>query len=189
MSDVSYQLGEFIKAEKTVVGKNNTPAINVHYKRLDGMQAGKEMSVRYLAGKLDADSTDVLKALKTGDKFTVVKKKEGEYWNLDSFKAEDAHASRPRSAPPQSSGGGYTKTEKDQTGVKVGAARNQAIAYLAATRGVQFGLDDIDDIAYEIVKRQQVQEDHVRAGTSPEPTKATEEHFTGQDQEDDTFDF
>lgn len=185
---ISTQLAEFKKWEKTTVGAQNTPAVNVLYKRLDG-DAPKDMTVRFLTGKLPEASQKVLKELKEGDKFVVVKEKSGEYWNLKEFQAASEWKEKPAYTPNKQwagkSGGSYTKPAYDDTGVKVGAARNQALAYLAATwKGQEsFTLDDVDKTAYEIVQRQAAMEANVRAGVSVAPT--TEEHFTNDNQDED----
>lgn len=169
MGKQSIQLAQFIKWEKTTIGPKNTPAVNVTYTRLDGDYAGKELTVRYLVGTLDEASGEVLKSLKAGTKFVVVKeeipnKKDPAkpYWNLKEFRKADTFVEKP--AYTSGKGNYGAKKEYDTTGVKVGAARNQAIAFLAATKGTNFTLDDVDKIAYEIIKRQQKQEDAVRGG-------------------------
>lgn len=191
----STQLAEFVKAEKTTVGKNDTPAVNVHYKRLDGEKAGTEMTVRYLVGKLDQDSLAVLKELKPGGKFVVEKEKQGDFWNLTGFKPESEFKAKPAyTGGGNHNKGGYNKSSGgnstyDTTGVKVGAARNQAIAYLAATKGTKFTLDDVDAVAYDIVNRQQTQEENVRNKTIPGTRDAccdfNEVEQRSQDQDDD----
>jgi len=163
----STQLAEFVSADSNVtVGKNNTPGVKVDYKRLDGDEPGKAQSVTYIKGKIPEESRQLLSKLKTGDKFVVVKvKKENEvYFNLSEFKDASTWVAPPPKKPWTGGGKSYEKKEYDQTGVKVGAARNQAIAFLAATKGTKFTLDDVDSVAYEIVKRQQTQEDAVRVG-------------------------
>lgn len=183
MSEVktSYGLGKYVKHEQIKVGKNGTPAIKVTYIRQDGEQKGKEQSIKYFVGKLDDVSKEILKtASASAGLFNVVKEKKpgDEYYNFVKFQAADTFVEKPASTWTGNKGGSWGKSEKkeyDTTGVKVGAARNQAIAFLAATKGSKFTLDDVDSTAYEIVKRQQAQEDAVRSGkTAP---------FTTQEQE------
>jgi hypothetical protein len=197
MSNISTQLGEFQKWEKTTVGKNNLPAVNVHYRRLDG-EDQKDMSVRYIVGKLDKGSQDVLRGLKAGDHFVVVKKKEGEYWNLDSFKPVTEWKEKPKK---QWNGNQGQQKTYDDTGVKVGAARNQAIAALSSGKFVwdkisgeehghvpieSFSLDDIDAVAYEIVKRQAAMEENVRNGTYTKDSNLVDDlAMEGLDEDDD----
>jgi hypothetical protein len=173
---IAYGLGQYVRHEPIKVGKNGTPAIKVYYTRQDGEQKGKEQSVQYLVGKLDEASKAILKeASASAGLFNVVKEKKetDEYYNFVRFQAADTFVEKEKK--PWTGGKQWQaevernyikgpKKEYDQTGVKVGAARNQAIAFLAATKGSAFTLDDVDEMAYVIVKRQQRQEDLVRSG-------------------------
>ena len=75
---------------------------------------------------------------------------------------------RPKGAQTASAGAVVSSNTTSSTvGIKVGAARNQAIAFLSATKGKSFTLDDVDQIAYEIVSRQAAQEKIVASGKNP----------------------
>lgn len=190
MAKQSIQLCEFVGWEKTTVGAKNTPAVNVNYIRKDGKDAGKQNTVRYLIGTLDDNSGTILKALKKGDEFVVVKEEvpnakdpSKPYWNLKEFRAATTFVAKP-AYNPGGYGGGGAKKEYDTTGIKVGAARNQAIAFLAATKGTNFNLDDVDKVAYEIIKRQQIQEDNIRNNKVDTTTKLRNEENNKQMQQE-----
>lgn len=186
MSDVSTQLATYQGYEKTTVGKNNTPAIIVKYTRLDGGedQRGKDLTVRYLVGKLPQDSKDVLSNLKKGDKFVVVKKKEGQFWNLDSFKPESAYK------PKETIYGSSNNTthnnnsgirNNNNTGIKVGAVLHDAVALAGAGATVA----KVATLARELLTLSYKLEEEVEIGAF-DPTKAynnipetdTEENYT-----------
>jgi hypothetical protein len=171
------------KVETLKAGK--VDRIVLHYEVMDGPKKGEVWKIGALGVKLDNDTRAKLKAAQPGDIIDITMEKDGNYWNLT--KVEDAGASTPAQA---SNGGGYHKPATsagktyDDTGVKVGAARNQAIAYLAATRGKAFTLDDVDATAYEIVERQSAQEATVRAGNNPAKPEALVEQATQQSYDD-----
>ncbi len=183
MSDTSTQLAKFVKRESTVVGKNNTPAVNVHYTRIDG-ESPKDMTVRYLVGKLPEASKNVLQTLSTGDEFVVVKQKEGEYWNLKEFKTADTFVAPPPKAPwggssSSSSGSKNTTSSTYNTaGVKVGAVLHDAVA-LAGTGSTTA---KVAKIARELLTLSYQLETEVNAGTYITNTTTlatdTEENYT-----------
>jgi hypothetical protein len=188
MGKKSTQLAEFVKMESTTVGKNNTPANVLHYKRLDD-DSNKESKVTFLVGKVPGAS-EVLGAAKVGDHFVLEKEENDKgFWNASAFKPVTEWKPKPKKEYSQS--GGYSKGEwkpKDETGVKVGAARKQAMTFLAATKGKSFTLDDVDTLAYEMLKRQAAQEAVVRNGESMPPNTpayATEDQFTNDTGDDD----
>lgn len=203
MNKISTQLATFVKWEKTTVGAKNLPAVNVHYVRKDGKDAGKEMSVRYLVGTLDESSGAILKTLKEGMDFVIVKEETPNpkdptrpYWNLKEFKSADGFVPKTAYVPHAGYGGaGGAKSEFNTIGIKVGAARNQSIAFLSATKGANFTLDDIDAVAYDIIKRQQVQEDNVKNNTIPttkvnlanEENDKNNQHFEQEEDDDIPF--
>lgn len=172
MGKQSIQLCEFVGWEKTTVGAKNTPAVNVNYIRKDGKDAGKQNTVRYLIGTLDDNSGNILKGLKKGDEFVVVKEEVPNtkdpakpYWNLKEFRAATTFVAKPAYNPGGYGGG--AKKEYDTTGVKVGAARNNAVAILSATGAlsglsIQKALDLVDDVSFQIVSRQEAQEIKVK---------------------------
>jgi len=169
----STKLGVFVKFEDTTIGKYGTPARIVHY-----TDNGEARKAQYFKGKLDEASVNVLKALKVGDKFTVTKVKAGQYWNLESF--GDAANYTPK--PAYNGGGGFRKPfekkEFDNTGIKVGAARNQALQamlvqadkYKSMTQ--EKLLDALDDIAIEIYRRQAAMEALLKGEPVAEVAKA-----------------
>ena len=188
----SKQLAEYIKKETTTVGKNNTPAVNVHYKRLDA-EGTPTMSVRYLVGKLGESSIEVLKGLKAGDKFVVVKQKEGEYWNLSEFTSADTYIARPKSTfTPSSSYGARAKsadnTPKSTAGVKVGAVLHDAVA-LAVGAGKPT-VTQVEKIARELLAVSIALEKDVDSGKFTAPTTSgTEENYTNDIQTEDDIAF
>lgn len=167
------------KVESVKAGK--TDRIVLHYEVLDGPKKGEVWKIGALKVKLDESSRNSLKGAE-GDLRDITIEKDGNYWNL--MKVESV-GSAPAQAP-RSSGGSSNTTYKaaskpfDDVGIKVGAARNQAIAYLSATKGKSFTLDDVDATAYEIVERQSAQEATVRAGNNPAKPEALAEQATQQ---------
>lgn len=158
----------------TKTGLHGTKLKYVHMKD-DGTE--KETTVQMLNKYLNSDSTAVLEKLKIGSEFVVVKEEQGEYWNFKELRDISTYVAKPAWEGGQKSG--YTrqsggKSNYDDTGVKVGASRNQAIAYLAATKGTKFTLDDVDTVAMEIVKRQAAMETAVRKENNTD--KAAEEN-------------
>lgn len=206
MTDISTQLAAYQGYEKTTVGKNNTPAITVKYTRLDGgdTQRGKDMTVRYLVGRLPQDSKDVLSNLKKGDHFVVIKKKEGEFWNLDSFKPESEYKEKPPSTYPANTQaytgrqanhanskptGGY-----DNIGAKVGGTVHDAVA-IAVAEGKPTVVR-IGTLARELLSLSYKLEEEAREGAF-DPSKAyntipetdTEENYTNDLNDADQIPF
>lgn len=143
--------------------------VTLHYDRDDGDKKGANTG-KYLKGTLGENSINILKNIKKGDKFVVVKEakttKDGkQFWNVVELRSADTFVAKEKKEWKNK--GNYKKKEYDQTGVKVGAARNQAIAYLTAIQGDNFDLDDVDRVAYEIVERQAAMEDNVRKNINP----------------------
>ena len=176
----SIQYAKFLSKES--VETKGGPGVKVTYLRLDGATQ-QEQKIQYLVGK--AKGSELISSAKPGDEFLVVKELKGQYWNLKEFKPTSEwtkptpwHAAHTTTTTK----GGVSPTTNtssqtrnfDDTGVKVGAARNQAIAFLAATKGKSFTLDDVDRIAYEIVGRQATQETNVRNKTIPGSTTAAQ---------------
>lgn len=172
----STQYAKFLSKES--IETKGGPGVKVTYLRLDGAKQA-EQKVQYLVGK--AKGSDLVSGAKPGDEFLVVKELKGQYWNLKEFQSTDKwtkpkpwHATQ-ASAPKATGVSTIVNTSSntrtfDDTGVKVGAARNQSIAFLAATRGTNFTLDDVDTIAYQIIGRQAAQEENVRNKTIPGAT-------------------
>ncbi len=156
----SKQKAEYIRHEFDTK-KTKNDYIIVHYKRLDGNNPGEETKGGAFVASLSESSKDLIKA---GGTFVVVKTKAGKFWNLTEVVDVSTYVEKPKSTYTGTKS--YSSSTYDTTGVKVGAARNQAIAFLAATKGTKFTLDDVDAIAYEIVTRQAKQEDTVRAGVT-----------------------
>jgi hypothetical protein len=167
--------------EKVKAGK--TDRIVLHYEMLDGPKKGEVWKIGALAIKLPDASRTALKDAKVGDNVEITMEKDGNYWNLTEVKAADANTTTTQKTSQQHTTT-QTKAPFDNVGVKVGAARNQAIAYLAAT-GMKFTLDTVDDVAYEIISRQQIQEDNVRAGNNPFDHKVNDAKNRNQDLDDD----
>lgn len=183
----SVQLAEYLGFKSVEVGAKKIPGVEILYKRLD-LEEPKEQNVRYLIGSLAESSQKVIKSLKQGSRFVVVKKMvqntknpSQPYWNLEEFRDVSTWVEKPKYKKEQ--GGQW-----DQTGIKVGAARNQAIAFLSATKGKSFTLDDVDEVAYEIVARQAKQEEVVRSGNNSYEINATETHTKDVDVYEDTQD-
>ncbi len=162
---------EVVKVEKNKRGKGDY--LELVYKHLKGNYAGQEWKIGNFTTALSEPVRALLLSSKAGDQVELETKKEGGFWNLASVtKAKEI---LPTLVNPNVRLGGnpnivvatVTKPTYDQTGVKVGASRNQAIAFLAATKGTKFTLDDVDKVAYEIVDRQARQEDNVRLGVNP----------------------
>ncbi len=169
------------KVETVKAGK--VDRVILHYEVLDGPKKGEVWKIGALGVKLEESTRNKLKTLKGGEVVDITMAKDGNYWNLT--KVEEAG-----SAPAQSNSGGNSKggstsaARYDDTGVKVGAARNQAIAHLSATKGKEFTLDDVDATAYEIIERQAAQEATVRAGNNPAKPEALAEQSQQQSYDD-----
>ncbi len=143
-----------------IVKAGQTDRVVLHYTGLDGSSytPGTPDRIGALAVQLDAETLATVKGAKSGQILNIEMTKTDKYWNLTKATVGSSgtfvtHTSAPR--PP-------AKKPFDDVGVKVGASRNQAIAFLSATKGTKFTLDDVDTLAYEIVIRQAKQEDNVR---------------------------
>lgn len=160
------------KVETLKAGK--VDRIVLHYEVLDGPKKGEVWRIGALGVKLDESSRNKLKAAQPGDVVDITIEKDGNYWNLTKVESTGSASAQAPQSPAGSSNTTYKAASKpyDDTGVKVGAARNQAIAYLSATKGKAFTLDDVDATAYEIVERQSAQEATVRAGNNPAKPEA-----------------
>lgn len=165
-------LGKFLEKKETLVGDKKVPAIQIHYERLDGKDKGKKQYVQYFAGTLDKTAVSILQtAAKENGKLVIVKHKkpESEYYEFTTFEDAVTWVERPVYTKQWNAGGGR-QTQKDSVGVKVGAARNQAIALLS-TMNVKAKTEDewldlVDKLANKIIPRQQAQEDTLRNKTT-----------------------
>lgn len=157
---------EFQSADWSKVGKNaGIDRVVVNYKLLKGPKAGEVWSTGTLAMNLDEESRAALKTLSPGDLVNLdIGRNEQNYRCVNAVRTVDAA----EAAVQKQAAAAAPRIAHDNTiGIKVGAARNQAIAFLSATRGKKFTLDDVDAVAYEIVGRQAEQEKHVKAGVIP----------------------
>lgn len=199
MSKQSIQLARFNGWESVTVGAKKLPAVKLKYTRLDG-DTPQDMELQYLLGSLPKESGEVLQATKVGDEFVLVKEEGKPYtnakgitvtpWNLKEIRNAATFVAKEKKAFTP-----YNKAEKkeyDTTGIKVGAARNQAIALLVGLDKTLFSntvdrnivLNIVDEWAYEIIKRQQVQEDNVRNKTEPVSVATSEDvHNLAQQQQ------
>lgn len=162
-----------VQVEKVKAGK--TDRLVLHYELLDGPKKGEVWKIGALAIKLPEDSRKTLLAAKPGDVVNVSLEKEGNYWNMTAVEKAVVQQNNAIAAPKQTF---------DNVGIKVGAARNQAIAYLAA-QGKKFTLDDVDDVAYEIIARQQAQENNIRDGNNPFEHKVNDTKAAQHTNDDD----
>lgn len=156
---------QFQGAEYSKVGKNNAlDRVVVSYTLLKGPKKGETWKTGTLVKNLDEDSRTTLKALKPGDYVSLlIEKNEQGYKNINAVSpaTEADAASQPTVAKSATTGSTF-----DNVGVKVGAARNQAIAFLSATQG-DYTLDNVDEVAYEILQRQAKMEENHRKGINP----------------------
>jgi len=198
----STQLAEYLYAEEITIGAKKTPGIAIHYKWLNSDDPEKKRTINYFKGGLNpetnpnaGDSLEVLSKLKknNGDRFVVVKEEKPNpqnpsqpYWNLREFKDVSTWEDKPVSTFKKwGTSGGVGKTY-DDTGVKVGAARNQAIAFLAATKGTSFTLDDVDKTAELIITRQAAQETKLRAAKADTAALAATDNNDKHQRDDET---
>ncbi len=168
------------KVEDKKAGR--TDRVVLHYS--SAKTNGATWEIGALIVKLDSSSREILQKLRdkapvkkdTGvsklyeglnDLATIETNKVDGYWNLITISSAQQSGATQATNIAQNTTVAKTKTY-DDTGVKVGASRNQALAFLAATQGKNFTLDDVDTVAYEIVKRQAAQEENVRNGTTPQ---------------------
>lgn len=170
-----------VRTEVTKAGK--TDRIVLHHTNLDGStyKAGTPDKIGALAVKLDDASRNTVLAAKAGDTLAIEMLKEGDYWNLTKVAVGSSGTYASHTATTQ------TKKPFDDVGVKVGAARNQSIAILSATKGSKFTLDDVDALAYEIVIRQAKQEDNIRNNTNPAEANRETTSVGTFDDDDNTF--
>lgn len=154
--------------------------------------ANKEFSVITDINKMSEACKEFLRPLNGSDVNLKVKvdiNKDGKFWSLadireatnDDVQQAQAKRSQYNNNKPQSN--------YDNTGIKVGAARNQAIAFLAATKK-GFSLDDVDQVAYEILTRQAKMEKNHREGVNPfedQAEAANEVHNNGDAIDDEQF--
>lgn len=186
-------------AIKTVkfMAVDNTPRggkdyTSIVYQYLTGNYAGVDKRIGNFPNKLSNETKALLKSAKAGDTvyLETAERLVGNNKYIDLV-AVSSHgvADIPTSATSSSSTSNTSKvsTGYDTTGVKVGAARNQAIAFLAATKGTKFSLQDVTATAYQIVKDQQEQEDNVRSGI--DPTKSPSKSASDVNTDDDGLDY
>jgi hypothetical protein len=182
----STQLARYVSHKAVAIGAKQLPGVELTYVRLDG-ETPTESKVTYLKGYLPEPSQTIAKQFTKDYEFVIVKKQTPNpknpsqpFWNLQEFKDKSEWVEKPK----KQWGSGWAKPGTtsskpfDDTGIKVGAARNQAIAFLSATKGKAFSLDDVDATAYEIVKRQAVQEENVRSGKFVAPDVSGHEMAT-----------
>ncbi len=181
-----------VTKEKARNGKDDL--LVVSYEHTSGRFAGQVWSMRALAKALSAESRSILLNKSNLGHTISIDKEPYQYTNASgeektgyNLKSVSLPGVMPAAVP--STGGTFinkptsvasTAKGYDDTGVKVGASRNQAIAFLAATKGAKFTLDDVDTTALEIVKRQASQEEIVRHGVSP--SKDQEDHKQDLDE-------
>lgn len=171
------------KVESVKAGK--TDRIVLHYEVLDGPKKGEVWKIGALKVKLDESSRNSLKGAE-GDLRDITIEKDGNYWNLMKVEGAGSAPTQTQSTTTNLKHNAETiRKAFDDTGIKVGAARNQAIAYLSATKGKAFTLDDVDATAYEIVERQAAQEETVRSGNNPAKPEALAEQAQQQAYSDD----
>lgn len=166
-----------VKVETEKKGK--ATLITLHYEGKGGV-----WTMRALAGKLDTDSRQALHDAKAGDMLKTTQEKVGEYNNLVKVEKASAGSSSTKTYTPNK-----PRNDDNMVGIKVGAARNQAIAFLAATKGSKFTLDDVDSVAFEIVERQAKQEEVVKNKGNPATPEAINDELSHQNEKDDDFDF
>jgi hypothetical protein len=151
-------------------------------------QKGKEFKVSTNVDALDETSKKFLRPLNGQSvdlKVNADVNKDGKFWSLNSIseatQEQLQQAAEKKAQYNNNKGGSY-----DNTGVKVGAARNQAIAYLAAVKD-KFNLNDVDEAAYEILERQAAMEKNYKDGINPfeEETKNQQEQDTQDALEND----
>lgn len=171
---------EYVKLETAKAGK--TVRLVLHYKVLSGPKQGEIWKIGALAPQLDQSSKDKLKASKAGDIISIIIEKEGNFWNLKSVgePATSSEANAKSSAAPKF----------DNIGIKVGAARNQALAFLSAVKGKSFSLDDVDEVAAEIFHRQAAQEKALSTNKAAQPkVEEVGEDDVVVDDSDDEIEF
>lgn len=151
--------------------KNKTDLVTLFHTNLDGTtgRPGQLDKITNMVINLDAESITTLQTAQTGSVLNIDLTKDGNYWNLTKARVGDANNPIGEKKSSGSGGGGKSSKPYDDVGVKVGASRNQAIAYLSATKGSAFTLDDVDALSYEIIKRQAAQEAAVRSGSITAP--------------------
>lgn len=176
------------KVETLKAGKADR--VVLHYELLDGPKKGEVWKIGALFVKLDEASRKKIKAVKSGDVVEIDLLKEGNYWNLKSIGDADSTPKATSTYKPYEKKS--SNNDDNLTGIKVGAARNQAIAFLSATKGANFTLDDVDATAYEIIDRQATQEKTVKSGVKPAVEQAQQTNtvsFDTTDIPEDDFGF
>lgn len=170
-------LVKVVSVTKKKHGKND--ALALEYEHLSGKFQGQVWTISGLALALPAEDRELLLKSKPGDNVVIDRKSnEGKdrdgnpktFWALSSVLPPSSLNKQPTASDNHTSSHSKSHTTTttsnhkayDDTGIKVGASRNQAIAFLAATRGNKFTLDDVDKVAMEIVHRQAAQEELVR---------------------------
>lgn len=184
---LSKSLAEFVSKANVRLGEKGTPGVTLKYIKIEEGKPDKEMSANYIIGQFDTASSEILKGLNKGDKFVVVRALKvtprGEFWNLHAL--EDASTYVAKSAYTSNKSNSYSGG--DNWGIKVGAARNQACVILGSVGNASIGLylDNLDNLTYELVKRQQQIEDNCRAGTIPKYILGTQvDHTAGSGVDD-----
>jgi hypothetical protein len=158
---VSKQLAKVVSAPK-----KEGQRVVFTYDRLDEPKKG--MTAGILADGMPEVLKESLKRIQIGDEVVIVKtegapdKNGKQWWNLSAIEDKATFVAKEKK-PFVGRSFGNQKSTYDDTGVKVGASRNQAIAFLAATQGTKFTLDDVDAVAMEIIDRQAKQEEEVRS--------------------------
>lgn len=170
---LSKSLAEFVSKANVRLGEKGTPGVTLKYIKLEEGKPDKEMSANYIIGQFDTASSEILKSLNKGDKFVVVRALKvtprGEFWNLHALEDASTFVAKPAYTPGKSNS---SYSGGDNWGLKVGAARKQAVVVLGAlgvnTKNINTYLEQLDTLTYELVKRQQIIEDNCRAKTVPE---------------------
>lgn len=153
---------EFVSMKTSPAGK--TKKVDIEFKHLSGKFAGDTWTKGNLVPNLDAESLATLKAATQGSQIALeISKNDKGFYNVTQVRPAGTVSAK--SAPSRTES--RPSAQSNTVGIKVGAARNQAIAFLSATKGKSFSLDDVDAIAYEIVERQAAQEKNVAAGNNP----------------------
>jgi hypothetical protein len=188
----SIQKARLIKRENTQ-SKNGHPSTKITYMWLKDDGTQEQRDVTWVNEYLPPDSQKIYENTKEGGEFVVVKEDKGKgYWfkelrDISTYKPKPAYSPTGKYQGSSRKSGGY-----DDTGVKVGAARNQAIALLGIKGFADklapestFNLNHVDDLAYEIIKRQAAMEERVRnEGKQSESELKTESHQQNQYPED-----
>lgn len=171
---------EFVGLSKKAAGK--TVRLELHYKHLDGPNAGEVWRIGNLAVNLSDECKKALKTAKPGDCISIETVKNGDFWNLVNVTA--GASPNPTKAAPK-------KQTEFNVGVKVGQARNQAVQVLCSR--LEQGLikeitsDMIRDQAFEYILEIEHMEEMIAKGLNPKTleTRTPEEVPTTQENDDD----